>query len=123
MPRTPVNSVEKVVVAEKSPVQVNVVAVAVEPISKEEKKAAASKKKETDTSTFRESTFRAIAQLRSQNKKLTADAMSNKKKTIAANRKNKKAKRRKYVSDKYTKISGLQGLQGLQGLSPKTKKA
>lgn len=80
-------------------------------------------KKENDTSTFRESTFRAISELRSQNKKLTANAMANRKKTIAANRKNKKAKRRKYVSDKYTQISGLQGLQGLQGLSPKTKKS
>ena len=89
----------------------------------EEKKASSSKKKENDTSTFRESTFKAIAELRSQNKKLTADAMANKKKTIVANRQNKKAKRRKYVSDKYTKIKGLQGLQGLQDLSPKTKKA
>ena len=80
-------------------------------------------KKDNETSTFRESTFRAIAELRSQNKKLTANAMANKNKTIAANRKNKKAKRKKYVSDKYTKIKGLQCLQGLQGLSPKTKKA
>jgi hypothetical protein len=85
----------------------------------EEKKAAAAKKKENDTSTFRESTTKAIADLRSQNKKLTADAIANKKKTKAANRKKKKDAKRKYVSDKYTKIKGLQGLQGLQGLSPK----
>ena len=82
----------------------------------EEKKAAAAKKKENDTSTFRASTTKAIADLRLQNKKLTADAMANKNKTIAANRKNKKDAKRKYVSDKYTKITGLQGLQGLQGL-------
>tara|TARA_R100000951_G_scaffold101389_1_gene92860 strand:+ start:300 stop:545 length:246 start_codon:yes stop_codon:yes gene_type:complete len=78
---------------------------------------------EEKTSTFRNSTSKAIAELRLQNKKLTTEAMANKKKTIAANRKKKKDARKKYVSDKYTKIAGLQGLQGLQGLSPKTKKA
>lgn len=92
-------------------------------MTNEEKKAAISKKKENDTSTFRASTTKAIADLRSQNKKLTANAMANKKKTIAANRKKKKDAKRKYVSDKYTKIKGLQGLQGLQGLSLKTNKA
>ena len=30
-----------------------------------------------------------------------------------------KAKRRQYVSDKYTKIAGLQGLRGLQSLTSK----
>ena len=85
----------------------------------EKKKSAAAKKKEKDTSTFRESTSKAIAELKSKNKKLTADAMANKNKTIAANRKNKKDAKRKYVSDKYTKIAGLQGLRGLQSLTSK----
>ena len=77
------------------------------------------KKNDDETSNFRAKTNKAIAELRSQNKKLTADAMASKKKTIASNRKKKKDAKRKYVSDKYTRIAGLQGLQGLQGLSPK----
>ena len=89
----------------------------------EEKKASASKKKKNDTLAFRNSTTKAIADLKSKNKKLTSEAMANKNKTIAANRKKAKSARRKNVTDKYTKITGLQGLQGLQGLSPKTNKA
>ena len=85
----------------------------------EKKKSVAAKKKEKDTSTFRESTAKAIANLKAENKKLTSNAMANKNKTIAANRKKIKAKRRQYVSDKYTKIAGLQGLRGLQSLTSK----
>ena len=82
----------------------------------EEKKVAATNKKKSDTSNFRNNTSKAIA-------KLTANAIARKKKTIASNTKRKKDLKRKYVSDKYTRIVGLQGLQGLQGLSPKNKKS
>jgi hypothetical protein len=83
----------------------------------EEKKAAAAKKKENETSTFRQSTANAIADLRSQNKKLTSEAIANRKAKRAAAKKKRKDAKRKRVSDKYIKIAGLQGLQGLQGLT------
>ena len=85
----------------------------------EEKKVAAAKKKENATSTFRNSTTKAISDLKAKNKKLTSEAMANKNKTIAANRKKARSAKRKKVTEKYTRISGLQGLQGLQGLSQK----
>ena len=53
----------------------------------EEKKAAAAKKKENETSTFRQSTANAIADLRSQNKKLTSEAIANRKEKRAAAKK------------------------------------
>ena len=89
----------------------------------EEKKVVAAKKKENETSTFRQSTANAIADLKSQNKKLTSEAIANRKAKRAAVKKKRKETSRKRVSDKYTKIIGLQGIQGLQGISPKTKKA
>jgi hypothetical protein len=75
--------------------------------------------KKQDESNFRNSTAKAISALRASNKKLTDESVANKKKTLAANRKKKKDAKRKYVSDKYTKIAGLQGLQGLQPLTTK----
>ena len=75
---------------------------------------------EEKTSNFRKKTADAISDLKSQNKKLTSEAIANKKEKRAAAKKKRKDARRKRMSDKYTKIAGLQGLQGLQGLT-KTK--
>ena len=72
---------------------------------------------EEKTSNFRKKTAEAISDLRSQNKKLTSEAIANRKEKRAAAKKKRKDASRKRVSDKYTKIAGLQGLQGLQGLS------
>lgn len=77
--------------------------------------------KRQDESNFRNRTAKAISELRASNKKLTDDAVANEKKTLAAKRKSKKDARRKYVSEKYTRITGLQGLQGLQPLTTKKK--
>jgi hypothetical protein len=72
---------------------------------------------EEKTSNFRKKTADAISDLKSQNKKLTSEAIANRKEKRAAAKKKRKDARRKRVSDKYTKIAGLQGLQGLQGLT------
>ena len=77
---------------------------------------------EEKTSNFRQSTANAIADLRSQNKKLTSEAIANRKEKRAAAKKKRKDAKKRRVSEKYTKIAGLQGLQGLQGLTTtKTK--
>ena len=72
---------------------------------------------EEKTSNFRQSTANAIADLKSQNKKLTSEAIANRKEKRAAAKKKRKDAKRKKVSEKYTKIAGLQSLQGLQGLT------
>ena len=72
---------------------------------------------EEKTSNFRKKTADAISDLKSQNKKLTSEAIANRKEKRAAAKKKRKDARRKRMSDKYTKIAGLQGLQGLQGLT------
>jgi len=77
---------------------------------------------EEKTSNFRKKTAEAISDLRSQNKKLTSEAIANKKKKRAAAKKKRKDAKRERVSEKYTKIAGLQGLQGLQGLATTKKK-
>lgn len=77
---------------------------------------------EEKTSNFRKKTAEAISDLRSQNKKLTSEAIANRKEKRAAAKKKRKDASRKRVSDKYTKIAGLQGLQGLQGLATTKKK-
>ena len=77
---------------------------------------------EEKTSNFRKKTAEAITELRSQNKKLTSEAIANRKEKRAAAKKKRKDASRKRVSDKYTKIAGLQGLQGLQGLATTKKK-
>lgn len=74
------------------------------------------------TSNFRKKTAEAITELRSQNKKLTSEAIANRKEKRAAAKKKRRDASRKRVSDKYTKIAGLQGLQGLQGLATTKKK-
>tara|TARA_R100001463_G_scaffold28926_1_gene66087 strand:- start:937 stop:1182 length:246 start_codon:yes stop_codon:yes gene_type:complete len=77
---------------------------------------------EEKTSNFRKKTAEAITELRSQNKKLTSEAIANRKEKRAAAKKKRRDASRKRVSDKYTKIAGLQGLQGLQGLATTKKK-
>jgi hypothetical protein len=77
---------------------------------------------EEKTSNFRKKTAEAISDLRSQNKKLTSEAIANRKEKRAAAKKKRRDASRKRVSDKYTKIAGLQGLQGLQGLATTKKK-